>query len=186
MAGSRIAAWVASVILFGFLASTLSAQISQGGVAGTVKDNSGAVVPNAHITLTNKATNVSLATQSTSSGTYVLGTVPVGTYTLKADAPGFKTYVLAGIEVHVQNIVTADVPLAIGAVSEQVSVTSEVPLLQAQDANQRPAAERSQLAFVSTAFGWHICHDRAEHGLPRSDPGKRRQPEPSRLSPQRH
>ena len=81
MAGSRIAAWVASVILFGFLASTLSAQISQGGVAGTVKDNSGAVVPNAHITLTNKATNVSLATQSTSSGTYVLGTVPVGTYT---------------------------------------------------------------------------------------------------------
>jgi hypothetical protein len=135
MAGSRIAAWVASVILFGFLASTLSAQISQGGVAGTVKDNSGAVVPNAHITLTNKATNVSLATQSTSSGTYVLGTVPVGTYTLKADAPGFKTYVLAGIEVHVQNIVTADVPLAIGAVSEQVSVTSEVPLLQAQDAS---------------------------------------------------
>ena len=135
MAGSRIAAWVASVILFGFLASTLSAQISQGGVAGTVKGDRGAVVPNAHITLTNKATNVSLATQSTSSGTYVLGTVPVGTYTLKADAPGFKTYVLAGIEVHVQNIVTADVPLAIGAVSEQVSVTSEVPLLQAQDAS---------------------------------------------------
>jgi hypothetical protein len=76
MAGHKIAAWMASVMFFGLVASSLSAQISQGGVAGTVKDQSGAVVPNAHITLTNQETNVSLTTQSTSSGTYVFGTVP--------------------------------------------------------------------------------------------------------------
>lgn len=60
-------------------------------MAGTVKYSCGAVVPNAHITLTNRDTNVSLGTQSTSSGTYVFESVPVGIYTLKADAPGFKT-----------------------------------------------------------------------------------------------
>ncbi|HEX5282664.1 MAG TPA: TonB-dependent receptor [Bryocella sp.] len=135
MAGFKYAVRMAGLILLFAWAVTSPAQITQGGVAGTVKDTSGAVVPNAHITLTNQDTNVSLETQSTSSGTYVFDSVPVGTYTLRADASGFKTYVLSGIEVHVQSVVTADVPLAVGAVSQQVSVTSEVPLLQAQDAS---------------------------------------------------
>jgi hypothetical protein len=135
MAGFKFAVRMAGLILFLACALGSYAQIAQGGVAGTVKDSSGAAVPNAQITLTNRDTNVSRGTQSTSSGTYVFDSVPVGTYTLKADAPGFKTYVLAGVEVHVQNVVTADVPLAVGEVSQQVSVTSEVPLLQAQDAS---------------------------------------------------
>lgn len=131
----RHIAGVLAVLLLIAMPAGLHAQIAQGGVAGTVKDSSGAVVPNAHITLINRDTNVTLDTKSTSSGTYVFDSVPVGVYTLKADAQGFKTYVLTGVEVHVQNVVTADVPLAVGAVSQQVEVTSEVPLLQAQDAS---------------------------------------------------
>jgi hypothetical protein len=164
MTERKIAAWVAGVFLFIAMAGSSYAQITQGGVAGTVKDSSGAAVPNAHITLTNRDTNVSLETQSTSSGTYVFESVPVGTYTLKADAAGFKTYVLAGVEVHVQNVVTADVPLALGEVSQQVSVTSEVPLLQAQDAslgqtipsaqvNDLPLNGRNWLSLAQTAAG---------------------------------
>jgi len=124
------------VALLFFAGTGLShAQIAQGGVAGTVKDSSGAVVPNAHVTLINQETTVSLETQSTSSGTYVFEGVPVGVYTLKVEAPGFKTYILEGIQVHVQNVVTADVPLAMGEVRQQISVTSQVSLLQAQDAS---------------------------------------------------
>ena len=135
MARFNAAARLAVLILVPAWALSSYAQITQGGVAGTVKDSSGAVVSNAHIALTNRDTNVSLETQSTSTGTYVFNSVPVGTYTLKADAAGFKTYVLEGVEVHVQNVVTADVPLTVGEVNQQVSVTSEVPLLQAQDAS---------------------------------------------------
>ena len=115
--------------------STLRAQIDMGGVAGTVKDSSGALVPNAVLTLTNEATGVTQKMRSSSSGTYVFEAVPAGSYQLKAEAPGFKTYVATGIEVHVQNVVTADVPLSVGMVNDVLTVTSALPLLQAQDAS---------------------------------------------------
>lgn len=122
------------VMFLGLISSQLLAQTTMGGITGTVKDATGAVIKGAQITLTNDATQVVQTAQSTSTGTYVFEAVPVGTYTLRADAPGFKTYVLTGIQTHVQNIVTADVPLISGSVSQQVTVTSAVPLLQAQDA----------------------------------------------------
>jgi hypothetical protein len=112
----------------------LWAQLTVGGIAGTVKDPSGAVVKGARITITNEATGANQTTASNSTGTYVFGSVPVGTYTLRADVQGFETYADTGIQVHIQNIVTADIPLVPGMVTQHVTVTSAVPLLQAQDA----------------------------------------------------
>lgn len=123
------------IMLFGFGTIPLWAQLTVGGVSGTVKDPTGAVVRGARITLTNEATKVSQRTVSTETGTYVFASVPIGTYTLQADAPGFKTYVDTGIEVHIQSTVTADIPLVPGGVKQEVIVTSAVPLLQAQDAS---------------------------------------------------
>ena len=59
----------------------------------------------------------------------------MGSYTLRANAHGFKVYLLTGIQVHVQSMVTANVQLQLGSVNEEVTVTSAVPLLQAQDAS---------------------------------------------------
>lgn len=151
-------------LLLGLVSTSLWSQTTMGGVAGTVKDSTGAVVKGAQITLTNEATQVVQATQSTSAGTYIFEAVPVGTYTLKADAPGFKTYVDTGIQVHLQNIVTADVPLTPGSVQQQVTVTSAVPLLQAQDAslgqtvpsvqiNDLPLATRNPFSLTEIAAG---------------------------------
>ena len=131
----RCAMLFTSIVFLAFLAASAHAQTTAGGVAGTVKDPSGAVVKGATITLTNTATNVVLSTTSTSSGNYVFENVPVGNYMLKADAPGFRPYVLQNIQVHVQNVVTADVPLQLGQVNQAITVTSSVPLLQAQDAS---------------------------------------------------
>ena len=128
-------AMLVTSVVFASLSPTARSQTAAGGVAGTVKDSSGATVRDVVLTLTNDATNVVQTTRSTSSGTYVLEGVPVGTYTLKADAHGFKAYVLTGIQVHVQSIVTADIALQVGSVSQEVTVTSAVPLLQAQDAS---------------------------------------------------
>ncbi len=151
-------------LLLGFGGAHLSAQTTMGGVAGTVKDQTGAVVKGAQITLTNQATQVTQTTQSTSTGTYVFASVPVGTYTLRADAAGFKTYVDTGIQIHIQNTVTADVPLVPGAVKQQVMVTSAAPLLQAQDAslgqtipsvqvNDLPLNGRNWLSLANLAAG---------------------------------
>lgn len=111
------------------------AQIDTGSVTGTIKDSSGALVPRARCSLTNTATGVSQAAVSTSAGAYTFQGVQAGTYSLKVTAPGFKEYVLQNIQVHVQSIVTEDVPLEVGAATAEVTVTSAVPLLQAQDAS---------------------------------------------------
>lgn len=111
------------------------AQVDTGSVTGTVKDPSGALVPNAVCTLTNVATNVSQQARSTSAGAYTFTGVQAGTYDLKVTAKGFEQYVIKNIQVHVQTNVTEDVPLHIGSANAEVTVTSAVPLLQAQDAS---------------------------------------------------
>lgn len=111
------------------------AQIDTGSITGTVKDPSGAVVPGAQCTVTNTETGIAQQQKTTSAGAYVFGGLKAGTYNLKVVAHGFQEYDLNGIEVHVQNIATADVALHIGAASAEVTVTSAVPLLQAQDAS---------------------------------------------------
>ena len=128
-------AFLPIALLASFASVQLWGQVAMGGITGTVKDSTGAVISGAQVKLTNVSTNVIQSTVSTSSGTYVFNSVPVGTYTLRVDAPGFKTYVEKGIQVHIQNIVTADVQLAVGSVNQSVTVTSAATLLQAQDAS---------------------------------------------------
>lgn len=140
------------------------AQIDTGSISGTVKDPSGAIVPDVHITLINDATAVKQKVDSSSTGGYVFEAVPPGTYTLQAATFGFKTYKLTKIQVHVQSIVTADISLAVGAVDQQVTVTSAAPLLQAQDAsvgqtigheavNDLPLQSRNFLSLTALAAG---------------------------------
>ena len=110
------------------------AQIDTGGITGTVTDSSGAVIVGAKITLTNEGTGVAILTTSTSTGTYSLNQIRPGTYTLRAEAAGFQGFVANGVEVHVQQTLTIDVPLTAGAVNQQVTVTASTPLLQAENA----------------------------------------------------
>ena len=114
--------------------------------------------------MTNEETGITQTTHSTSIGTYAFAIVPVGTYTLRAELAGFKEYVETGIQIHIQNTVTADIHLTLGNVAQQVTVTSDVPLLQAQDAslgqtvpavqvNDLPLNGRSWLSLQLLAAG---------------------------------
>ncbi len=111
-------------------------QNDKGLIAGTVKDPGGAVVVDAKVTLTSLETGVSQGTLSTSTGTYVFPNVPIGHYTLRVDAPGFKGYEQEGIEIHAQVAITADVKLVVGSAEAMtVVVNSKAPLLQTEQAN---------------------------------------------------
>ena len=127
-----VALWLAIAV---FLPVSLFAQVDTGGVTGTVTDRTGAVVPGAKITLTNNATSIAETTESTATGTYSFSGMRPATYTLRAELRGFETFVAKGIEVHVQQIATVDIPLAAGAVSQEVTVTAAAPLLQAESAS---------------------------------------------------
>jgi len=122
---------ISALLIALFTPNLLIAQLDTGGVTGTVKDPTGAVMAGAKITLTNSATGVAASTVSTSTGTYVFDGVRPGTYTIQGEAAGFQAYVAKGIEVHVQKTVTLDIPLAAGNVAQQVTVTAAAPLLQA-------------------------------------------------------
>jgi hypothetical protein len=158
-------------VIFAFLfacCSQVNAQIDTGSITGTVKDPSGAIVVGAQCTVTNTATAIAHQEKTTSGGAYVFDGLPAGNYNLKVVAQGFKDYELNGIQVHVQNIATADVTLQIGATTQEVTVSSAVPLLQAQDASvgmtinnvmtndlplQGGSAGRNFLSMTTTAPG---------------------------------
>ena len=116
------------------LPGTAWAQVDAGGVVGTVKDASGAVVVKANITLKNDDTAIAAVTTSAANGLYSFNGLNPGTYTLTVGAAGFEARVVHGVEVHVQQTATIDVRLTPGSVQQEVTVTAASPLLQAEDA----------------------------------------------------
>ena len=123
--------FVASVLL----SVTANAQLTVGHVTGHVQDNSGALVSGAHVILTNEATGVSANAISTSTGTYTFEQVNPGTYTVRVEATGFAPQVAKGLQVHIQESITQDYSLAVGDVSQQVTVETAAPLLQSESAS---------------------------------------------------
>ena len=111
------------------------AQINTGRITGTIKDASGAVVPQAIITLTNNATGITVTAASTSTGTYSFEAVKPGQYEMKiASTRGLDEYRVTGIIMHVQSQLTIHAMLVPRQASAQITVTAAAPLIQAEDA----------------------------------------------------
>jgi hypothetical protein len=110
------------------------AQTSMGGVGGTVTDSTGAIVPGATVTLVNQATNVRSERQTDHSGYFTFVNVRPGPYTLTVELTGFNKAQVAAFNVSVNETVTRNVTLAIGAATETVEVTAQSELLQTSTA----------------------------------------------------
>ncbi len=123
-----IKTFLAFAIVLGFVSSGLG-QETTGGLQGTVKDHSGAVVPGAQVTLTAPELVGSKQTVTDSSGYYHATNLPPSTYTLKVTAKGFETVVREGLVILVGHQPTVDVTLEVGAVSTVVEVNSATPLI---------------------------------------------------------
>src|SRR5579864_5062685 len=96
------------------------------GVTGTVSDASGAVVPNAKVTVTNQATQVATHAITSSAGTYtVTGLIP-GTYTVQVEVPGFQLSVHNGVGVDVGKMSNVDVTLQTGTTTQTLEVQESV------------------------------------------------------------
>ena len=105
-------------LLMTIAASTGWSQAVNATLLGTVTDTSGAVVPNAKITITETQTSVNHALQTNDSGNYILPDVPPGLYSVSVEATGFKKENRRDITVRVDTSTRVDIQLQPGSLSE--------------------------------------------------------------------
>src|SRR5690348_6208022 len=132
---SSVACLVAIAALGLVSVQRLNAQVLYGSVAGTVTDQTGAVVPGAAITIVNDNTGLSRNATSGSSGDYRVTDLPAGTYTLTVTGSGFQPVKQTGINVTVGSVNQQNVQLTVGAVTQTVTVSGAAATLQTQEAN---------------------------------------------------
>src|SRR3989442_10210316 len=108
-------------LLFCVSSYTLWAQ-STAQISGSVKDQSGAVLPGVEVTATQTATGAKRNAITDETGSYILQNLPIGPYTIEAALPGFKTYVQSGIVLQVGTTPTLNAVLEVGQVTDQVEV----------------------------------------------------------------
>jgi hypothetical protein len=99
-------------------------QANTGRLDGTVQDPQGAYLPGVKVEVVNTGTNAKWTTQTDSQGVFIFPVLPVGTYTLTVEAPGFKKFVRENIRVDVAVYASVNVKLEVGGVVEEVTVTS--------------------------------------------------------------
>jgi hypothetical protein len=104
-------------------------------LSGTVSDPQGGEVSGARVTLTSPERAITREYTTTNSGTFVFPQLPPGLYTLEVEATGFRHYKQAGITLAAGQTARQEVGLTLGAVSEEVTVVSQAPLLNGENAN---------------------------------------------------
>jgi hypothetical protein len=145
-------------------ASCAYSQNTTGSIVGTVTDSTNAAVANATVTATNLATSDKRMTSSSDSGEYQLLNLQPGQYSLSIEGAGFKRYVRNPVEVQVEQSNRINVQMVIGAVTEQIEVTSAAPIIQSENASlgqvvegrsitEMPLNGRNVLALVGLAPG---------------------------------
>ena len=121
------------------------AQRDTGTITGTVRDESGAVIPGVAITVTHTQTNISFNTVTGDAGTYTAPALRVGDYAVSAELAGFKKEVRRGIVLQVNAVAVVDMTLQVGQVSEVAEVTVAAPLIQTQSVTLGDVVDEKQV-----------------------------------------
>src|SRR5438552_79165 len=120
--------------LLGFLFLSITSTVvwaqSTAQVSGTVKDQSGAVLPGVEVTATQTATGLVRNVVTNETGSYILPNLPIGPYRLEAALPGFRTFVQTGIVLQVSGNPEINIVLEVGQVAETVEVQADTALVE--------------------------------------------------------
>ncbi len=139
------------LLLIGCLA--VLAQLDRGALTGTITDPSGAVIPDARVTIKNTGTNGIYETRSNPAGQYTMPNLPVGGYELTFEAPAFKKLVRSGITLSVADVVRVDATLAVGSVTESVQISAEAPRLQSDTPMVGASLVNKELSHLPVSWG---------------------------------
>src|SRR5437588_5827750 len=114
------------------LVSEVFAQTTQGGIVGEIRDQKGAQIVGAKVTVTSPSTGLQRDTSTSDNGIFRINALPTGVYQIKAEAAGFATATTTDIEVGIDEIRTVDIVLRVGAKTEVVEVQADAALTQTE------------------------------------------------------
>ena len=130
------------------LLSALSAmaQVQNGQFTGTVTDPSGASVAGAKVTVTDRATNLSVTSTTNQTGVYAAKELPVGIYKITVEASGFKTFTEVGITLDAGTVSRVDVKMQLGQAREIVEVTGEASAVNTEESKLSTTISSTQIS----------------------------------------
>lgn len=150
---SGVSVFVLVVLMLALPPSSANAQVLYGSLVGNVKDTTGAVVPNATVTITHKGTAQSREMMTGLGGGYSFPTIDAGTYDVRVTRDGFRTFSRTGVPVTINTVTRIDVTLEVGAVAETVLVTAEAPALQTDRSEVRAEISSKVLENMPVPLG---------------------------------
>ncbi len=122
------------------------AQAISGDVTGAVLDASGAAIPNATVAAVHDATGVRSTAETNGEGVYRFTNLPPGIYTVTASAKGFATDTLKNVEVTLNNVITANLTLAVGTAATTVEVSAGAVQIDTTTAQLQTSFDTKQVA----------------------------------------
>ena len=134
------------VLLVGFFGVAFAAFAQTGGlINGETRDPSGALIPNASVTVTNMETGVARSTITNTSGIYSFPDLTPGVYEVKVMVPGFDTVVKTNIPLQVQQTARVDFTLTVGQSTQTVEVAANAALLSTENATVGTVIEQQRI-----------------------------------------
>jgi hypothetical protein len=153
-------------------------QSINGTIRGTVMDATGAVLPDVTITITNVETGFTRQVKSGGDGIYIVPNLPIGAYSVLAEANGFAPLTQKGVNVGAGSSVTVDEQLHAGSVATQVMVVGDAPILEVSrlDLSRTISEEETQNLPLSSRNPYNFIlfqpgvsgHPNPENGIPRT------------------
>ena len=153
-----------SVLLLLAMVMTATPQVTTATFYGIVTDSSQAVLPGTMVTMTEENTGLVTSKITDEKGEFAFTFLAAGSYTLKIELPGFKTYNNVGFKLGAAQNVRRTFNLEVGGVTDEVTVTGEAPLVNTVAADQRQSYSTEQIRELPLA-------NRDFTGLLKSNPG---------------
>ncbi len=127
-------------------ASSAAAQEFRATIRGQVLDSSKGALPGATVSMTNTETNEVATATTNAEGNYTIPFLRPGAYTLTIELSGFQKHTRSGLRLEVNQTATINVALAVGGVSEEVTVSGESPLLETSNASRGTIIDSARIA----------------------------------------
>jgi outer membrane receptor protein involved in Fe transport len=133
------------VVCVASLTALAQADVTSATVKGTVADAQGAAVPNATVSIKNLARGTTRSVQTDADGGFIALALPPGAYEITIEASGFSKSLVKDVQLTVGQTATYDIQLQVGAVTNEVTVTSAAPLVEIERTQQANTIESRQI-----------------------------------------